>query len=212
MSNNKSIGIEKRTRTWTSERTKSAGIAGIVGGIGLAATAIIYNALGIEPGTLAGTASGAIHAVAYALMLATLLGIHARYSGSYGRLGRGVVLILGTALAALSVGFILLTFVFGMNWMPGAIVVGIGFLLIHLLGVVYGVVLWRNTTLHLAAGLLMLVVPAIPIIIGFEQIGISLTAAAIEVPLYLGFAALGYDLWSDSTSTAPDVTVPDSAN
>lgn len=100
----------------------------------------------------------------------------------------------------LTVDFGLLTFVLGMNWMPGAMAVGIAFLAIHLFGLLYGVVLWRRTDVSpLAAGLLIAVVPAFVVTIAFEMIGISLTAAAFEVPLYLGFAALGYQLWERRT-------------
>lgn len=36
------------------------------------------------------------------------------------------------ALAVLATGFVLLTFAFGMDWMPGAVAVGIAFLALHL--------------------------------------------------------------------------------
>lgn len=179
-----------------SRRTRTAGLAGVIGGVVLAATAIVYNAFGIQAETVA----GGIHAVAYALMLFALLAVHAHYGDSYGRLGRIVSWILGIALAVLTVGFTLLTFVVGMNWMPGAIAVGIAFLAIHTFGVVYGVILWRRTNVsRLAAALLIAVAPALVVTIALEMINISLTAAAIEAPLYLGFAALGYQLWERRT-------------
>ncbi|MFC7224066.1 hypothetical protein ACFQKF_13140 [Halalkalicoccus sp. GCM10025322] len=65
--------------------------------------------------------------------------------------------------------------------------VGIAFLAIHLFGLLYGVVLWQRTDVSpLAAGLLIAVVPAFIVTITFEMIGISLTAAAFELPLYAG--------------------------
>lgn len=204
--------IHEQTRIsqwWTPKRMKAAGLSGIVGGVVLAATAIVYNAFGIQPETFAGMIAGGVHVVAYALMLFTLLAVHARYGDSYGRLGRVGTWVLGIALAVLTVGFGLLTFVFGMNWMPGAIAVGIAFLAIHLFGVLYGVVLWRQTDVSpLAAGLLIAVVPALVVTIAFEMIGISLTAAAVEVPLYLGFAALGYQLWERRTEVPLPEAVP----
>lgn len=194
---------------WTPKRVKAAGLSGIVGGVVLAATAIVYNAFGFQPETFTGMISGGVHAVAYALMLFTLLAVHARYGDSYSRLGRAEAWVLGIALAVLTVGFGLLTFVVGMNWMPGAMAVGIAFLAIHLFGVLYGVVLWRRTDVSpLAAGLLIAVVPAFVVTIAFEMIGISLTAAAFEVPLYLGFAALGYQLWKQRTEVPISETVP----
>lgn len=75
----------------------------------------------------------------------------------------------------------------GMNWMPGAMAVGIAFLAIHLFGLLYGIVLLQPTDgSPLAAGLLIAVVPAFIVTITFEMIGISLTAAAFELPLYAG--------------------------
>lgn len=194
---------------WTPKRMKAAGLSGIVGGVVLAATAIVYNAFGFQPETFAGMISGGVHAVTYALMLFALLAVHARYGDNYGQLGRVGAWVLGIALAVLTVGFGLLTFVFGMNWMPGAMAVGIAFLAIHLFGVLYGVVLWRRTDVSpLAAGLLIAVVPAFVVTIAFEMIGISLTAAAFEVPLYLGFAALGYQLWERRTEVPLPGAVP----
>lgn len=202
-------GQTRASQWWTSKRTRAAGLAGIISGIALAATVIVYNAFSIQPETFAGMVAGGVHAVTYALMLFALLAVHARYGDSYARLGRVGAWVLSIALAVLAIGFMLLTFVFGMNWMPGAVAVGIAFLALHLFGVLYGIVLWRRTDVsRLAAGLLVAVVPALIVTIVFETIGISLTAAAIEVPLCLGFAVLGYQLWERRTEVPIPEAVP----
>ncbi|MFC7224065.1 hypothetical protein ACFQKF_13135 [Halalkalicoccus sp. GCM10025322] len=80
---------------WTPKRMKAAGLSGIVGGVVLAATAFVYNAFGFQPETVAGMIAGGVYAVAYALLLFTLLAVHARYGDSYGRLGRIGTWVLG---------------------------------------------------------------------------------------------------------------------
>ena len=188
---------------WTPRRTRLAGIAGIVGGVVLTIVAIVHNALGLEPGTPAGTISGLFHLVTYALMLAALLAVNARYGTDYGRLGRVVAYVIGVSVAALIPVGLLFEFVFGEDWALGGIVAGIAFLAMHLGGSVYGIVLWRRTKVtRLAAGLFVAVVPAIIIVAVLGGFGIvNLTPAAFEAPLYLGFAALGYDLWDNSRRT-----------
>lgn len=98
---------------WTPKRMKAAGLSGIGGGVVLAATAFIYNPLGFQLETIAGMIAGGVHAVAYALLLFTLLAVHARYGDSYGRFGRIGIWVVGIALAVLTVDFGLLTFVLG---------------------------------------------------------------------------------------------------
>lgn len=70
------------------------------------------------------------------------------------------------------------------------------FVAIHLFGVFYGLILWHSTPAsRLAAGLLIAVLPAFLVMVAFEVAGlVSLSPAAFEVPLALGFAALGYSL------------------
>lgn len=80
---------------WTPKRMKAAGLSGIVGGVVLAATAFVYNAFGFQPETVAGMIAGGVHAVAYALMLFTLLAVHARYGDSYGQFGQIGTWVLG---------------------------------------------------------------------------------------------------------------------
>lgn len=96
-----------------TRRSSVAGVAGVVGGVLLALTTVIHNALSVEPETFGGTVSGVAHAVAYFLLLIALLGVHANFELDYGRLGPVVVYGTGIAFGSLVVVFPLLTFVFG---------------------------------------------------------------------------------------------------
>lgn len=66
-----------------------------------------------------------------------------------------------------------------------------------------GVVLWRAADVsRLAAALFISVLPMVGV-----MIAIGLPAGAMEIPLVLGAAALGYQLWEDPVSTpTTDVT------
>ena len=201
------LNVLKResSSSWsTPERTRLAGIAGMVGGIVLTAVAIIANAFTFEFGTPAHAAIGLFHTSMYTLMLVTLLAAGARYDTEYGRLGRTAVYVLGISFLVLIPLIPLVEFVFGEDWMPGAIMAGIAFLAMHLFASIFGIVLWRRTAVsRLAAGLFIAVVPAVVAVIALETLGLaSLTPAAFEAPLYLGFAALGYDLWNGGRNPA----------
>ncbi|MBA2691387.1 MAG: hypothetical protein H0U65_02685 [Rubrobacter sp.] len=189
---------------WTTERMRLAGVAGIVGGVVLAAVAIVHNALDFQPGTTAGTVSGMFHVAAYAMMLAALLAADARYRADYGRLGRITAYAIGVSMAALIPVGLLSEFVFGWEWAIGGTVAGIAFLIMHLGATVFGIVLWRRTAAgRLAAGLFIAVVPAIMVVAALAALGVFLTVAAFEAPLYLGFAALGYDVLSGGRIARP---------
>lgn len=121
------------------------GLAGLLGGALLAVTTVIHNALAVEPETLGGTLSGVAHAVAYALLLLVLLGVHAENEAHYGRKGNIDVSVLAVALGTLVVLFPLLTFVYGFDWTLGGVLAGLAFVVIHLFGVIYGVILWQAT-------------------------------------------------------------------
>jgi hypothetical protein len=182
---------------WTPERTRLTGIGGMAGGVVLTLVAVVHNALDFQPGTPAGTVSGLFHAAAYALMLVALLAAGTRYGADYGRLGRVTAYAIGVSMGVLIPVGLLSEFVFGWEWAIGGTVAGIVFLTMHLGASVFGVVLWRRTAVNrLAAGLFIAVVPAVIVVAGLATLGIFLSVAAFEAPLYLGFAALGYDLWN----------------
>jgi len=182
-----------------------AGMAVIAGGIvWIAMTVTVVTTLGFDAlnygsgtaGTLADAAVTISHSVMYALMLIALLAADARYGTDYGRLGRAVAYVLIVDLAVLVPILPLIILVFGEDWVPGGVIAGIAFITMHLFGSIFGILIWRRTTVsRLTAGLFILVVPAIIAVFVFQAIGVGLPAATFETFLNLGVAALGYDLW-----------------
>ncbi|WP_148859435.1 hypothetical protein [Natronococcus pandeyae] len=139
-----------------------------------------------------------VHTVAYALMVAVLVAASVRYDLAFGRAGQVAYGLLTALVAWAAVDHVA-------HWVvPSSLYVETGavyFFGIHLfMATVVGIVLWRTPGVkRLASGLFLIVtpmffVPAIVMWLGLP----SPTAAAFEVPLILGVAVLGYQLWKES--------------
>lgn len=177
------------------ERTKLAGLGGIIGGLGIAAVSFGQNAFSIDPRSL----GFATITIAYVLLVVTLLAAHSRYRTDYGWVGRAVVALLMIGLAGLAVNFALNDLL--ARGVLSGIKLGVTFVLLRLLGSVFGLVLWRNTTINrVASGLFVAIFPAFIVFIALTASS-SIAGAVFEVVFYVAFAALGYDLWTTSRTT-----------
>jgi hypothetical protein len=198
--------VERAPGVWTRDRLRSAGLAGIAGGVGLTLVSIVHNAVGLDPETaepgLSGEAlSAAAHGIAYALMLAALLAATTAYRPWFGAVGRGAAVALAVSLAVLGVGFL----VAGAVFLAGVVFdleswyflpVPIAFAVMFLASIVLGLaLLLRRLAPWPVPALFVAPVLAAAVVIAVDGIfGVNLTAAAVEAPLYLAFAALGYYL------------------
>jgi hypothetical protein len=191
---------------WTEERVRVAAVAGIVGGVGLTAVAVVHNAVGLDVETVAPepsaeAASTIAHGVAYPLMLAVLLGVLAVRPDWFGRVSRVAGWTLAASLAVLGVAFLFA----GIALLAGAAVdfeawyllpAAIGFAVMFLAALVLGIgLLLRRSAWWLPPVLMVATVPAGIVTALLDALDVvSLTAAAVEAPLYLAFAALGCEL------------------
>lgn len=73
---------------WTERRIQIAGLAGVVGGLGLAALSISRIGLGIDPGSVS-----MLYPVGYILLAIALIAGNTQYSPSYGSSGRTVAVL-----------------------------------------------------------------------------------------------------------------------
>lgn len=176
---------------WTAQRTKSAGVGGIVGGVGLLALSFGRTGGGFEPGAV-----GALYPVGYVLLAVPLLAANARYGFDYGRRGRTVATVFLVSLLSYAASTILLLtsrIVFGSPLVPVGALIGIAYIAIRLFGSLFGVVLWRRTAVNgLTAALFVSIVPAIFLLGPLAAIGYP--GVWVESPLYLASIALGYEL------------------
>lgn len=204
--------IESSTVTvpTVSRGTRNAGIAALVGGvlnIGLAFTPTSGNSY---QGTAVFVATLFVQALATALMLGGLYGLHRRYRHQYGRLGFAFAVLFGIGLAWVS----MVAAVTGVAELLGVSVStleGTWFfvtLVDTLLASLYGVVLWRNGTLG-SGGIVM--AATIPIAVVLIVVLDALTGdvgVAFNLPLGIAWTAVGYVMVRDrdSVTTGRDST------
>lgn len=196
---------------WTPKRMKLAGICGLIGGLGgllIARFPIGSTGLGIEP-----TAVGLLYPIWYVLFAVALLGANARYGTSYGRSGRYLAILLGLSLLSYAGSTIILVVgntvtLFEEFLTPIGFLAGFAYLVIRLLGCLYGISLWRHTSAsRLTAGLFIISFPAIFVFGVLNQLGFP-DVLIIGTTLYLAFIALSYDLWRvDGDTSVRDNTV-----
>lgn len=188
---------------------RTAGLAGIAGGVLIAVVAVVWELLGFnredvaitDPGAYA--ISGLLHVIGFALLFTMVLGLlraDAAQVGTtlLGRVTRWVAYGVAAALAFAMIGALI------GGAAPGAeiaaVPAGIGFIGLFVLSLPLGIGLWRSPVAsRLTAGILVAILPLL-LIVGFggELTGLELPIFVVESPLMLGLASLGYDLstWS----------------
>lgn len=184
---------------------RTAGIAGIAGGLLIAAIAVVWELLGFnredvavtDPGAYA--ISGLLHAIGFGLLFTMVLGVlraDAQVGVTLlGRVTRWIAYGVAAALALAMLGA-LITFVAPLAEIA-AVPAGIGFIGLFVLSLPLGIGLWRSPLAsRLTAGVLVVILPLL-LIVGFggELTGLELPIFLVESPLMLGLASLGYDLW-----------------
>lgn len=176
---------------WTPRRTKRAGLGGIVGGVGLLALSIGRTGAGFDFGAV-----NLLSPVGYVMVTVTLLAANARYGSDYGRRGRIVAAVFAVSLSSYAASIPVLVAsraVFGSVLVPVGILAGTAFLVMRLFGSLYGVFLWRRTTLsRLTAALFVSILPALFVLTPLAVFGYP--AVWVEAPLSLAGIALGYEL------------------
>lgn len=199
--------IEASSR-WTTQQMKLAGVGGMVGGIGVLAAALLgsHAALSTE-GSLAFALWSLVTAGLFTLVFGVLIGVHARYSPAYGRLGRIAMSLFGLTVAgvvaSMAAAAILSqsSIVYSVLWSLG----DVAFMAMFPIATVVGLVLWRRTDVNrLAAGLLAACVPLLVggfALVAADLIPESLAFVPIATAFGVGIAALGYDLWTNGTTT-----------
>ena len=201
----------ERPRTssrWTPERLKRVGLVGFVGCVIFAFLVSGWNAYSVVTGasfdgwTPTVMVIEFIHAGAYALMVLVLVAASARFDIGFGLLGRVLVGLLAFLLAWAAIDHVV-WWVLPRSWYPTDTGAFVYFLAIHLfMATVVGIVLWRTPGVsRLVAGLFLVVTPMFIAPAVLMEFGLpTLTAAGFEVPLILGVAVLGYQLWKDTKS------------
>ncbi|MFH5799845.1 hypothetical protein [Haladaptatus sp. CMAA 1911] len=186
---------------WTDRRTKSAGVGGIVGGVGLLALSFGRTGGGFELGAV-----GTLYPVGYVLLAVALLAANARYGCDYGRRGRTVATVFLVSLSSYAASIIIVLasrVVFGSPFVPVGVLIGIAYVATRLFGSLYGVVLWRRTAVNgLTAALFVSIVPAIFLLGPLAAVGYP--GVWVESPLYLASIALGYELLTAERETVED--------
>jgi hypothetical protein len=176
---------------WTAGRTKSAGIGGIVGGVGLLALSFGRSGSGFDLGPV-----GVLYPVGYVLLAAPLLAANARYGPEYGRRGRTVAAVFLASVLSYAASIVVLLasrIVFGSPLVPVGVLIGIAYIAMRLFGSLYGVVLWQRTAVSRpTAALFVCIVPAIFLLGPLAAAGYP--GVWVESLLYLASIALGYEL------------------
>lgn len=197
---------EDRPSWWTPARLRLAGglaiVAGLSLGVGLPLAMAVLSVEFPPPGWLV-VLSNLLSDVFYALLLPVLGASHARFQRQYGRVGQLLVFLVAVVLAVLSIGFAVKLF---LEIRPSGSVLFLYDILqtalyaFPLFTSGFGLVLWWRTSVRdRTAGLLILSAPAyflrfIPAFFDHVVVGGGLEAL-FQLPLHLGFAALGYDIW-----------------
>jgi hypothetical protein len=192
---------------WTPRRTRLAGSGGLIAGLvglvrlGFVGVSTSRTGIGIE---LGGDALSALHPVGYVVFAVTLFAANARYGTGYGRRGRTIAVSFGLSLVSYAGTVVVLVAgraAFGELLLPVGVLTGAAYVVIRLLGSLYGVVLWRRaSTSRLTAGSFIILFPAIFVLGPLTAVGFP--GVWIEAPLYLAFIALGYDLRTVETDVA----------
>lgn len=192
------------TSWWTPVRIKWIGFTALLWNFALATLIFTYNGLALDPTPGAYPAFQAWliwtpHIVGYLSISVVLLAVIARYE--FGRRARLIIYGYAGLFAILAVGATINTAMPTLESLY--IVTDISWIGVHFLATGIGVVLWRAADVsRLAAALFISVLPMIGV-----MIAVGLTAGAMEIPLVLGAAALGYQLWEDPAgSTTTDLT------
>ena len=176
---------------WTEQRVKAAGLAGIIGGLGLALLSISRIGLGIDPGSLS-----MVYPLGYVLLAVALIAGYTQYGPSYGSSGRTIAVLLALSLMSYAGLITVMGVTAGLFGNPLTALsgfIGVAFFAMRLFGSLYGVILWRQTTSsRITAGLFVAILPAVFVLGPLALIGFP--AVGIEAPLYLAFVAFGYEL------------------
>lgn len=201
------------TTWWTPRRTKLAalssfgggvgGLLGSFGGVGLVGFSLGDTGAGITPGIVV-----VLYPVLHVLMAVGVLAANVRYGSSYGRRGRIVATLLVLSLVG-EAGSILVLVVgrteLGALLLPIGVFHGAMYMVLRLFGSLYGIGLWRYTTVNrLTAALFIALFPAIFGLGPLTRIGFP--GPLIGAPLDLAFIALGYELWTDAADAPPSET------
>lgn len=217
MATNEQIGVEsKRTNAGVSRWIRRAGLVAIAGGVlytlpwGLEDTSPALS----DGGSLYWLV-GVIGLMAAALLAIGLWGVHAHYGARYGRVGRALASLMGLTIGGMMVGntLNLVTPTLADPNQPasatlGGTIWGLAMFATLILGIGYGVVLWRAGVSRLGAGLL---IAALPLFFGglialsmlAEVIGVNLGWLAFGGPFGAAWVVLGYRLWTDGLETVP---------
>ena len=185
-----------------------AGLGGLVGGLGglfssfggfsVAGFSIGNTGMEIGPGAV-----GMLYPVWHVLFAVALLAANARYGSNSGRGGRSIAIILALSLVSYAGSIIVL--VVGRTMiedllLPIGALTGTAYLVIRLVGSLYGISLWQDENVsRLTAGLFIVLFPAIFILGPLTQLGFP--GVLIAAPLDLAFITLGYDLWTGDADT-----------
>lgn len=204
--------VTERPRTssrWlTPEQLKKVGFVGFVGCVIFAFLVSGWNAYSVVTGasfdgwTPTVMIVEFIHAAAYALMFSVLVAASVRFDIGFGLLGRVLVGLLAVLLLWAAIDSVI-WWLLPRSWYPADTGAFVYFLAIHLfMATIVGIVLWRTPGVsRLATGLLLVVTPMFIAPAVLMEFGLpTLTAAGFEVPLILGVAVLGYQLWKDTES------------
>lgn len=200
-------------RWWTPKRLQQVGLVGFLGCVLFALIVTGLNAysaatgVGFDGWTFTVLIVDLTHVAAYALMVAVLVAASVRFDLAFGRPGRIAFALLTALIAWASIDNALM-------WvLPPSPYVETGF--VYFLGIhlfmasIVGIVLWRTPGVRrLATGLFLIVTPMFILPAVLMSFGLpSPTAAAFEVPLILGVAVLGYQLWKESDPEQITATV-----
>lgn len=197
---------EDQSSWWTPARLRLAGglaiVAGLSLGVGLPLAIAVLSVEFPTPRWLV-VSSKLLSGVFYALLLPVLEATHARFRRQYGRVSKLLVFLVAGMLAVISIGF-----AFDLIQMirptPSALfltdIFQTALYALPLFTSGLGLVLWWNTSVRdRTAGLLVLSVLAYVVRFTpdfFERVAFSgLVFDLLELPLFLGFASLGYDIW-----------------
>ena len=206
MTHNNSKPVAQNTHSqtwWTPRRMKLAGLGGLVGGFGgllssfggfsIAGLSIGSTGMGIGPGAV-----GMLYPVWHVLFAVALLAANARYGSRYGRGGHSIAIVLALSLVSYAGSVIVLVAgrtMIGDLLLPIGALTGTAYMVIRLVGTLYGISLWRHEDVsRLTAGLFIVLFPAVFILGPLTQLGFP--GVLIAAPLDLAFISLGYDLWA----------------
>lgn len=188
---------ETTTSIWESDqRIRMAGLGGILGGIVLTLLSISRTGLAFELGSM-----NVVYPLGYALLAIAVLAGNVRYTSSYGSTGSRIALLLVLSLVSYAASIIVIALsmrVFGFPVSQFTSLIGVAFFAMRIFGTIYGIILWRRTTINrITAGLFAVILPSMFILGPLALLGVP--AFGIELPLYVAFIVFGYELWTDTS-------------